>query len=440
MNSIPDNKILPLCSIFNSFDISINNDTKTQMIKIINELNTKFFGIFVTIKNNDNVHGCVGNYNHNLSEMSTDKLLESLSSVSKSATFEDDRNSFKDTFKNKDSEYHVSLMKVISNDQTFKYNRGILVISDKLTATFLPNVYDTNTSEKIIKEKLLEKAKIKNNNSINYYIYDTIEFSIKIPEIFDYTYIIYKPFYNLLLKELHKKTIVYEITNNTCSEFTSDPSQFVRNVSTLISLYDKVDKETKMFIDQYLCDKNTRSDHSDIFVLMDSEKYPKLSCITDMQNVINKKDVSTLEPSFELPQALSVITNSSWKTYYDALINTINNENLNGIFTLNWTSYLIKKKKDNDKKFLEDSMKYINKYYDKLCKSETNFLAVTFECLCNIHSIFSSSDEIFNKLLLVYYTLLMRISECSSFKFSDGKSRVDITFHVLHGIEVLGEF
>ena len=88
--------------ICNSLKFSIEE----ELVSVLNVIPQNAFGVFITIhrndlsndKNyNDNVHGCIGNWNNNFETMTKDNIIKSIKQVSYKATWEDNRRNYFDT-------------------------------------------------------------------------------------------------------------------------------------------------------------------------------------------------------------------------------------------------------------------------------------------------------------------------------------------------------
>ena len=172
------------------------------------------------------------------------------------------------------------------------------------------------------------------------------------------------------------------------------------------------------------------------------------------QNLYNQID--ELESKFELGEvlmALSIIdkTNNKLDNQINKIINIIGNQKeVDDIFQYNWLCKFILEY-DNYKKsyklfeLLMKKISIIMLYIDE--KYETNYIAVLFECLSSL--IFVGINNLleieYNKYInkieqLILIIIQRKNKQYHLFEFINGNIRIDITGHILNGLNYMEQY
>jgi AMMECR1 domain-containing protein len=465
-----------------------NTFTDQEIIKLLHIKNC--FGVFVTIKRNNklntfpyDIHGCIGNYNHVQMKSKTQlELFENIMSVSSSALFRDERRNAFDTELLDDifSMLEITFMMnsgvipITSNglldfgakSKLQPYNNethGIVVYSNTKTATFLPGVYKKSTPWAKIKKNLLSKAGIGEYTEHVFKAYNTIVYSKSLYDIFIYS----EQFHGLLrhitmfFNNHYKKCVPYIIQDNT---IICKPEEYVRNISTLYSLVSmnqlhKLHKKTLENVkrDIQLYEKKyesgiLKSRQSKSFLLLVSQKkIIKNNLCKELALSLpkgNPHGPNTIrEYDFELGEvivALATVCNTSNElhkkikanlTFMYSNIKTLPMD-VNLIFRINWQTQALVNELPNNSRHLQYlfSLLYTYNQTFDISTMETNYVAVTFECLGYLYKYYSEEPSYKRLLFRTLFILQKRFSQTIGlYFFLDNSARIDITCHCIHG-------
>lgn len=469
-------------NILNIFNIpSFYN--KNDLINLIN--NKNIFGTFFTIKRSKfqlipeiphNVHGCIGKYNLSFNELSSNDIFDNIESIAKSAALNDNRGflfnkKFGSLLFDSEAEIEISLMKlpiydidqkngILSNHINLPFfnnkNYGIIVMNEdnSKTATFLPEVFDSKTKWIDIKKDILEKANIYEDEKVYFKAYQIEKYSKKIINILEPNYI------NTIFEKIggffnnyYNSIIPYAIVKNQDNNYiiVSDNNDDIRNIATIKDLTNmnkvynilnnNVIKQINNDIKEY--DKKYNDDN-----ILIRQALSFLSLVTENEENIKKisnelvNNINNMERDFELGQALIAlvncnkcdIVNKSLKEMYDEL-NTRQKIDINDLFRINWQTMALLSYTNNDKEHLD---LLINKILDILynvdiSKLETNYIAVSFECISHIYKLDKTNNRLNNTLFYIFALLQERFSIFGLYMFSDNTARIDITGHCING-------
>lgn len=141
---------------------------QTKLIDENYELPKEYFGAFITVTRRNKIHGCMGNWQRNFSSI----LPEAIFSIAHDACWNDQRKK-KNILQDSSAEFSLSLMtspkKYTKTGKIFdNSNQGLLLMSDKNRATFLPKVFGFIRESEII-EELEKKAGVYENYKLYSY-------------------------------------------------------------------------------------------------------------------------------------------------------------------------------------------------------------------------------------------------------------------------------
>jgi len=460
---------------------------KNKLNNIINYNNTtlKIFGVFVSIERSklhklkeypEDIHGCIGYWSDDYSKLNNIIIKEKILQVGNSAFYEDSRRlSFRKSAESdlftKFKIYYMllplekidSVSGIMANSNKFdNMNYGLIAqsIDGNKKATYLPEVFK-NMEWNDIKISLINKAGILNNNIV-FYAYKTY--------IEETTLLLHlKTMITYFFNNYYNNFIPYEINTNIKIDITQD----VRNIASMLDIYDIVNEDVKLkiwdnvkyYINEYNKDA-IKMRQSSAFLLLLLNKLLKENInnadkqlietmmINIKQNLYNQID--ELESKFELGEvlmALSIIdkTNNKLDNQINKIINIIGNQKeVDDIFQYNWLCKFILEY-DNYKKsyklfeLLMKKISIIMLYIDE--KYETNYIAVLFECLSSL--IFVGINNLleieYNKYInkieqLILIIIQRKNKQYHLFEFINGNIRIDITGHILNGLNYMEQY
>lgn len=364
---------------------------------------------------------------------------------------------------------------------------GIISQFGQQRATYLPNVFPKEDFLEI-KKNLLEKAGLSNNTEekINFYAYDCCIYDClliqRVPSIHrtlvnsdrkkksvskqSFKKKNQRLLFNNFLSFINKyygEMVPYLVNSNF--KIIVDPNQDVRNLATIYDIlqvsqisksldpgiYIKLKNNLDFYTYRYLENPDSMRQSSSFLMLALSALDPVKN--QDMIKIISGKLLSQLdkmERNFELGECLIALTKinpSSKETfihYQQQMMDTCPNHDINDIFRINWDSkflYALWRQKLRTYSELHQHafilfIQVSDKIESILVESmETNYWAVTFECLCSLLPLLSEQEKEIIEFLKKLLDLLnsRQNKTISLFKFTTGEARVDITGHILNG-------
>lgn len=425
------------------------------------------FGEFVTVyRSSKSVHGCMGWWDSSFQPVPLPKLIKEMQDSFHNALFVDSRHlQFEnlDVYLDKNSCFHFQWMLCkpmipLANQKSILDNRfdpkhqGILMQQTtssfspfKKRATYLPDVFPTESLSYILKS-LQQKADYPSSWLAS--SYHTQGCSIPISEfwvqskkwlILHFKHIV-RSIGNLILMHSYKKNgkwfIPFKIdTQDTKISFTSN--EWVRSLSLLEFLNEFVSTFSKPPYQKW---KNLYKSYLRQFELSQSKDdvHSKMySPITTTSSL----DWKSLDTSFGLPQFLLrnpvlSLSTKEWDFYFHQYMPE-------SIFSWNWWTQVNRKcckgkytrQCENTIRSLWDDFTFpLEKSVQWLSEKETNEIAVVFEGTCALP--FSLRNQ--RRAILCLQELGRRKSMFSTnfYPFKNGECRLDITHHVLHGMQL----
>ncbi len=453
-------------------------------------------GIYKT--KHENVYGCIGNWNEKYEKWDNKKIFETILNVGDGAMFNDPRNlNFGSILNDIESVIEVSYMMSpiipvsitegkLETGENFDNNKYGLIFetADRLKATYLPKVFE-NISWSDIKQSIMDKAgihstNIREMNSIRFSAYRTIEVKQRLYDILNVKYFdSIKEVYLGFINKYYKDFIPYDVRKiNGKTIVKIDKNEEVRNISTIAETYKinkKYNKLSHKILDAmrniilyYGKNYSTLSNQTNIFLLSAVNEFEiSKSLITNLCNLLYER-LNELDDDFSLCEALMVLTqicpreNILIKLQEDIYMKELKElSELNDIFRLNWQSqfllalflrnykskYLIQhcnlirdkvvilftRYFENTKEFMEIQNIFAKKAVLISTEIETNYWAVLFECLTPINHMVS--NKLLKYIFMVFMVLQRRYN--GLYPFINGESRLDITMHIINGIENL---
>lgn len=454
------------------------NNTEKQIDKTdIEKIPKNVFGVFVTVRRPNysfDIHGCIGYWSEDYSLLDKNTIIEKMYDVGYSAFYLDSRRKhFKqDARYDPETVFEITFMLrpengimmtidnngVISNGRQFNnIEYGIIVdnLETRQRATYLPDVFP-DKSWQYIKESVTDKAHISDNKNIIFYAYDTLIIKMNLREFNNHNISEIKNGITSFFNKYYTDFVPYEVSKG---KIIIDKKEYVRNIATiydilkLLNVEDSVrqaaQQNLEYYISLYLENPDVLRQASSFLVLalsLSKNKYTKIIqdiCNTLYSHVIKKN----LEKQFELGEvliALSIvcpkreILNEQLEYVKEILQNTETN-----IFQLNWFMKFIEAYDAYSAYFEIMLNKILEIVYVIDHNYETNYLAVSYECLtcallyCTRNNI--KLGELKNKIKKeierIYQIIITRYNkEYCLFMFTNGTMRIDITCHILNGI------
>lgn len=439
------------------------------------------FGVFVTVKRHhrltkwpEDIHGCIGRWDENFKIVTKENMLNYIKEVGHSATHSDSR---KDYFKEHlvfdlKSMYVITfmlspIMPIDSNGIVKKINKlfdnniyGIIVQSDNNSrATYLPGVFPDITWEQL-KSSLIQKAGIKSNN-IKFYAYNTIIYENSILDE-----LLFPPIQ--FMNEFYGKIIPYEYKNKVVHY---DETSYVRNISSMMCLLEMQELDRRYKLSESLMEKIRKNikEHYSMFESKEEgirQSLPflimamylldlkvEIKSVTDFL-VGQLENIKETDKQFEYGEVLCGLTFIGGLTKNDEIIEIvlseqsyIYNENIDNIeiFQLNWyvqfIAMLHRMKLGSAKNIMDHAVIMskkvlkLSKSYDD--KSESNYLAVSFEALTGLYSIIMNDEhmsDVKREIDRLFNIIFKKRNNYGLIEFSDGSARIDITCHFISGI------
>jgi AMMECR1 domain-containing protein len=429
-----------------------------SMIKIPN----KVFGVFVTVERKNQIHGCIGHWDNNYNNISDSILLEKMTSVGKSAVFEDQRSRIlSPILEDPNADFTISWMLnpvyPVARESGYidkvnqKFNNeeyGLIVVGkNNRRATFLPNVFSSIPSWEYILQMILEKANIGSSN-YQLFAYRTIEYGFKFFQSFGEQFI--PAYYNFLIK--HNR-IPYMVKKS--GKIIYDDNQWVRNMAVIEGMrelpyqsyyVDTLSKQFEKFIKSLLSSSDRDSDH-------DFQSRQSLTSLIEIVSDEKKQDIcqyfdlkiDDLEPNFERPQVfISILRNCKKKKKIRTLIEKMLGESNRDVFRLNWDAQVVMEASKIWKSFhiyayqIDRELYPILESFDQ--NTMTNELAVGFECVCSLLATIKNNISCWKFLMKIILLLWGRWDPIRGlYRFLEGDERIDITNHVIHGQKLLND-
>tara|TARA_Y100000389_G_C17459930_1_gene520929 strand:+ start:1148 stop:2533 length:1386 start_codon:yes stop_codon:yes gene_type:complete len=432
-----------------------------------------YFGLFITIERgeggkNDNVHGCIGYWEKNLKKIDNMVLNDKILYCTEQALNHDQRkNNFNlNVYYDNKAKIKVSLMILdsiqkisnegkIGNSNIIFNNKdwGIMVYNGNIAgATYLPDVFDNMSWDKI-RKSINNKANLGVNDNYEYWAYKTNIQIVELNNIFNINPKIIG-FLRYPLKWIHAQNvndILYSINNGNLEY---DSNQGVRNISTIYQLikygYNNYNTILEKYYNDYITGKNKKLNFDYLSPLPYLILCYNLLKNNKLDGLINDliENIGNLEKKFQKGQGLKalLLVNKDISRYIKDDIEFIENLKLdkydiNDIFYINWilqwyTIYKNNKLVEN----IENIKNYLNWFFDNYVKLdniktlETNYLAVLFEILAQIYKY---NIELENMMSYIFIQLENRKNINGLYQFLDGSIRIDITIHVISGIDFI---
>lgn len=439
-----------LYTICSAYKIPIPEDTK-KIIRIPQQT----FGFFITVHRSQplsewpqDIHGCIGYWEDK--RMSKAAIISKIPGIAHSSFFTDSRAQYHSVPLSEDpnARIEISFMQlpltpISANRKTFDNDKyGLIVDSNEGRATYLPKVFETkNWAE--ISASLLQKARVKKGK---FFQYETSVIDGKLRTIFDREYLEWIAQEYLIFMEVNYGIFVPYMVE--FEQVRIDKTENVRNCATLCELLDfpvsenlrtKISRDIKYYSNK---SSNKNMEQANAFLIIAIAKIEdKVSqTIIDICDDLYKK-LDSMEPQFQLGETLIGLHKvcpklkelAHWQKVMQKRLEGLSNV-IENIFEYNWQAkYLFEIRKDIPAKaHAEELLRRLTelKITDEM---ETNYLAVYFEAMMSLWGILGG-DML--KIILPIWIFLLRRWKNGLFYFKNTTARIDITGHVISGLQV----
>jgi len=463
-----------LYTICSAYKIPIPEDIK-KMIRIPPQT----FGFFITIHRShplskwpEDIHGCIGYWENQ--RMSKEAIIGKIPGIAQSSFFSDNRATYHPVplIEDPDSIIEISFMQlpltpILGNRKTFDNEKyGLIVDSNEGRATYLPNVFKTKNWDEI-SASLLQKAQVKKGK---FFQYETSIIEGKLRTIFHKEYLDWIKQEYLIFMEINYEDFVPFMVE--FGKVSINKKENVRNCATLCELLDfpvskklevKIRRDIKYYANK---SKNSNMQQANAFLIIGMEKiagkvtqtladicddlYKKLDGVES--SLISHGEINKgshykfakriyMDPQFQLGETLIGLYKVCprikelvhWQKWMEKRLEELD-ERIDNIFEYNWQAkFLFEIRKDIPaKEHAEELLRRLigMKITDDM---ETNYLAVYFEAMMSLWGILGR-DMLAN--ILPVWIFLLRRWKGGLFYFKNNTARIDITGHVISGLQV----
>jgi AMMECR1 domain-containing protein len=439
-----------LYTICSTYKLPVQEDIK-KMIRIPPQT----FGFFITIHRShplskwpEDIHGCIGYWENE--RMSKEEIIRKIPGIAQSSFFSDNRAQYYSVLliEDPDAIIEISFMQlpltpISGNRKIFDNEKyGLIVDSNEGRATYLPNVFKTkNWAE--ISASLLQKARVKKGK---FFQYETSIIEGKLRTIFHKEYLDWIKQEYLIFMEVNYENFVPYIVEN--GQVRIDKTENVRNCAALCELLDfpisknlevKIRRDIKYYANK---SKNHNMQQANAFLIIGMAKIAGkvTQTLADICDDLYKK-LDGIHPQFQLGETLIGLYKvcprikelAHWQKWMEKRLEELD-ERIDNIFEYNWQAkFLFEIRKDIPaKEHAEELLRRLigMKITDDM---ETNYLAVYFEAMMSLWGILGR--DMLANILPVWIFLLQRWKG-GLFYFKNGNARIDITGHVISGLQV----
>lgn len=446
------------------------------------------------------IHGCIGWWNSDFKIASRSELYEKTRQVAHDAVWKDDRRKYfspldQDLNAAIEIDYMVHHWPILKENGTFEKNSveikfnndeyGLIVQSDSGRATYLPGVFPRTTSWKNLTTSLKTKAKLNEEKekdekeNVSYFAYDIVQYSKTLWHMLDQDFLRYLFLPKILdfLNKNYDDFIPYAIEHD---KTIRDKNEAVRNIATIYDMYragtvfsdqlsrnvlEKMTKNIMEYATQYQKNPKQLRQASSFLLLAISAMNISADLIPQICQRLSSQ-LETLEPNFELGEALVAIysvcqkkddqdqkndqyqkNDQDQKDEQDLFKTDFENVTKGDIFKLNWQAQAqaqiqTKAQAQAQKtRNVENLARAISSLVSRMNvkQTESNYLAVALEGLSSLYPFLNDDyqERIKSIIWKLFYELEHRVDKNGFITFLSGSVRLDITGHVLNGLENL---
>ena len=439
-----------LYTICSAYGLPYPEDTK-KMIRIPPQT----FGFFITVHRSQplaewphDIHGCIGYWEDK--RMSKAAIIGKIPGIAHSSFFTDSRAQYHGDPLMEDSNARIEisfmqlpLTPILGNRKTFDNEKyGLIVESDQGRGTYLPKVFKTKDWAEI-SASLLQKAQVKTGK---FYQYETSVVEGKLRTIFDREYLEWIAQEYFIFMEVNYGHFVPYMVE--FGQVKIDKTENVRNCATLCELLDfpvskNLEAKIRRDIKYYAAKSNNRNmQQANAFLIMAMAKIGGKVTQT-LRDICDDlyKNLDSMDPQFQLGETLiglhqvcpKIKELAHWQKWMEKRLDGLSNI-IENIFEYNWQAkFLFEIRKDIPaKRHAEELLSRLIGL--KITEDmETNYLAVYFEAMMSLWGILGG--DMLANILLVWIFLLRRWKG-GLFYFKNKTARIDITGHIINGLQV----
>ena len=434
------------------------------------------FGIFTTIKRipalkryPKDVHGCIGYWDKNFKNIKKSLLYNHLLGVSYDSVYKDERRKY---FKPIETEpqsileidfllnpiYKIDKLNgnIIKLNKKFNNNIfGIIIQSGIKKATYLPHVFPNISWRKLLKS-IKEKANISDLDEFNVFAYKIHQIKSNYGDLLTkihFSNASVRKFTRFLIDNQNLKSqFLFPYEANDKNTLIWNRNEQVRNISILGSIYeytkkfkytankDEIDKiKNKINIILKHLDRYSPQSLSFLGFMYNLHSIKNTKYCNKLLTRLTEKDV---DQDFELPEIIIGLSKAGCKFNKISVSFTLEDS----IFKMNWIiQVIIAYDKIPSQKLITILYNKIKNILSEKKTTETNIIAVAFEALCFVFkSKFKDkkNTKLKNAILSEMFELLYELEKRKNFNnqlysFLNKKSRIDITGHVMNGLNKL---
>jgi AMMECR1 domain-containing protein len=463
-----------LYTICSAYKLPIPEDTK----KII-RIPPQTFGFFITVCRSQplrkwphDIHGCIGYWEN--TKMSKVAIIAKIPGIAHSSFFTDTRAQYHDTplLEDPDARIEISFMQlpltpILGNRKTFDNEKyGLIIESNQGRATYLPKVFQTKDWAEI-SASLLQKAQVKTGK---FFQYETSIVEGKLRTVFDREYLDWVAQEYLISMEANYGDFVPYMVEG--GKVMIDKTENVRNCATLCELLDfpvsenlraKISRDIKYYAAKWK-NRNMQQANAFLIIAMAKIKGKVSQTLVDIcddlyknldsmeHSLISHSEINEyshykfakriyMDPQFQLGETLIGLHQvcprlkelAHWQKWMEKRLDGLDND-IQNIFEYNWQAkYLFEIRKDIPAKGHAEELIRRLIGIKITADMETNYLAVYFEAMMSLWGILGG-DMLVN-ILPIWVYLLQRWKN-GLFYFKNGTARIDITGHVISGLQV----
>ena len=457
---------------YSLFGVELFNNKK----KIIDLFPKQTFGVFTTIKRRPalktypkDVHGCIGYWDKNFKNITSNLLYDHLLRVSNDSVYNDERRKhFKPIETEPQSILEIDFLlnpiyeidkrngNIIKLNKKFNNNIfGIIIQSGVKKATYLPHVFPNISWINILKS-IKQKANILDLDDFNVFAYKIHQIKSNYGDFLTkihFSNASVRKFTRFLIDNQNLKFhFPFPYESNEKDRLIWNTEEQVRNISILGSIYEYTAKFEGIAYKYEI--REIKNKIITILKHLDRYNSQSLSFLGFMYNLhgiknteycnklitrLTEKDV---DQDFELLEIIIGLSKAGCNFNKISATFTLDDS----IFKMNWIiQVIIAYDKIPSQKLITILYYKIKNILLKKELTETNFIAVAFEALCFVFkSKFKDykNTKLKKEILCEMFELLCELEKRKNsnnqlYSFLNKKSRIDITGHVMNGLNKL---
>jgi hypothetical protein len=426
------------------------------------------FGIFTTVRRHRilpqwpvDIHGCIGYWDHSWKTIPSSELFEKWASVSHSAMWSDQRRQHFDPIETDPDtviEYDFMMKPVQEIDPSTGIIRGTRVrftneeygiilhsASGTKRATYLPHVFPASMPWSDLVDSILNKAGLSKNEPFTLHAYQITQWTVPLKHIalsFLYSYWETSTVLHTLMESADSSKrffLPYSFTKEGRPEWKDDEvrglsvlADTIKYVATYPSIWTAQEIQMVLSVLEKVIptiqSPQALSFIGHLYTLSSPSMSPRLP---DKQKYCQwmLENIQSAEETFEQPERIIGAKHASCSLDRLPSLSLTKHDS---IFRINW---VIQSRRIQGHEITLPMIQHVVRATDKVLRdvhtAETNELAVLFEALCYVHDQYPNETDIL--LFRIWFELEKRKHENGLYAFLDGRTRCDITTHILNG-------